>query len=55
MAWYYCLHDRAWHEREVLGKTCDKNANGLERKYDVDAYGRRVERLAGVVDVRSRA
>lgn len=38
------IHDRPWTEREVFGKIRYMNAAGLRRKYDVDAYIKRVNR-----------
>lgn len=32
------VHDRAWFERPIYGKIRYMNANGLRRKFDVDAY-----------------
>lgn len=36
------VHDRPWMERPVYGKIRYMNANGARRKFDVDAYIRRV-------------
>jgi deoxyribodipyrimidine photo-lyase len=36
------VHDRPWMERAVYGKIRYMNANGARRKFDVDAYIRRV-------------
>jgi deoxyribodipyrimidine photo-lyase len=36
------VHDRPWQERSVYGKVRYMNANGARRKFDVDAYVRRV-------------
>lgn len=36
------LHDRPWQERSVYGKVRYMNENGARRKFDVDAYIRRV-------------
>jgi deoxyribodipyrimidine photo-lyase len=36
------LHDRPWFERDVFGKIRYMNAGGLRRKYNVDAYIKRV-------------
>lgn len=36
------LHDRPWMERSVYGKVRYMNENGARRKFDVDAYIRRV-------------
>jgi len=32
------VHDRAWFERPIFGKIRYMNANGLKRKFDVEAY-----------------
>jgi deoxyribodipyrimidine photo-lyase len=45
VAWCYGLHDRPWQEREVFGKIRYMNAKGLERKFDMDAYCKRVATL----------
>jgi deoxyribodipyrimidine photo-lyase len=39
------IHDRAWAEREVYGKIRYMNRNGCERKFDVDRYITRINRL----------
>lgn len=38
VAWCFGKHDRAWKEREIFGKVRYMNANGLERKYDMEKY-----------------
>jgi deoxyribodipyrimidine photo-lyase len=43
VAWIFGLHDRAWGERPIFGKVRYMNAQGLERKFDVDAYVRWVD------------
>jgi deoxyribodipyrimidine photo-lyase len=45
VAWCFGKHDRAWAERPVFGKVRYMNASGLRRKFDPDAYVRRVESL----------
>jgi len=45
IAWCLGKHDRAWAERPVFGKVRYMNANGLRRKFDADAYVRKVEAL----------
>ena len=45
VAWCYGLHDRAWTERPVFGKIRYMNANGLNRKFDMNAYTEFVDRL----------
>ena len=44
MAWCFGRHDRPWTERPVFGTIRYMNANGLRRKFDVQAY---VERWLG--------
>jgi deoxyribodipyrimidine photo-lyase len=46
VAWCFGLHDRAWQERAVFGKIRYMNANGLKRKFDIDAYVDRIAHLA---------
>ncbi|UCD52011.1 MAG: deoxyribodipyrimidine photo-lyase [Phycisphaerales bacterium] len=46
VAWCFGKHDRAWAERPVFGKVRYMNAGGLKRKFDPDAYVRKIERLA---------
>lgn len=38
VAWAFGLHDQAFAEREVTGKTRPMTLGGLKRKFDVDAY-----------------
>ncbi len=45
VAWCFGKHDRAWSERPVFGKVRYMNAAGLKRKFDADAYVRKIERL----------
>jgi deoxyribodipyrimidine photo-lyase len=45
VAWIFGLHDRPWQERAVYGKVRSMTAGGLERKFDIEAYVRRVEEL----------
>jgi deoxyribodipyrimidine photo-lyase len=45
VAWCFGKHDRAWGERPVFGKIRYMNAKGLKRKFDADAYVRKIERL----------
>ena len=47
VAWLFGLHDQAWAEREIYGKVRYMSAGGLESKFDIDAYVRRVHTLAG--------
>lgn len=45
VAWLFGLHDRAWSERPVFGKIRYMSAEGLERKFDIDAYVHWVDEL----------
>jgi deoxyribodipyrimidine photo-lyase len=45
VAWVFGLHDRPWTERNVFGKIRYMNAKGLERKFDIKAYVRQIDRL----------
>lgn len=45
VAWCFGKHDRPWKERQIFGKVRYMNANGLKRKFDVDAYVQEVEDL----------
>ena len=38
VAWCFGRHDRAWTERPVFGKIRYMNANGLNRKFDMQSY-----------------
>lgn len=46
VAWCFGKHDRAWTERPVFGKIRYMNANGLKRKFDAEAYVRKIKQLA---------
>ena len=45
VAWCFGKHDRAWAERRVFGKIRYMNAAGLKRKFDADAYVKKVRQL----------
>lgn len=45
VAWCFGKHDRAWTERPVFGKLRYMNANGLKRKFDIDLYVEKVNKL----------
>jgi deoxyribodipyrimidine photo-lyase len=45
VAWCFGKHDRAWPERPIFGKVRYMNEAGLRRKFDMEAYVQRVERL----------
>ena len=47
VAWCFGKHDRAWGSRPVFGKVRYMNDAGLRRKFDIDAYVRRVESYRG--------
>jgi deoxyribodipyrimidine photo-lyase len=44
VAWIFGKHDRAWFERPVFGKIRYMAASGLERKCDIKAYVRKVDK-----------
>ncbi|MDH7487993.1 MAG: deoxyribodipyrimidine photo-lyase [Anaerolineae bacterium] len=46
VAWCFGKHDRPWASRPVFGSVRYINANGLRRKFDADAYVRKVQRMA---------
>jgi deoxyribodipyrimidine photo-lyase len=46
VAWCFGKHDRPWGRRPVFGTVRAMTAAGLRRKFDADAYVRRVEALA---------
>lgn len=48
VAWCFGKHDRPWTERPVFGKIRYMNANGLRRKFDVEAYVRRIDHLCRI-------
>lgn len=45
VAWLFGLHDRPWTPRPIYGAVRAMTAAGLERKFDMQAYVRKVERL----------
>jgi deoxyribodipyrimidine photo-lyase len=45
VAWCFGKHDRAWPERKVFGKIRYMNDAGLRRKFDMDAYLKKVDAL----------
>jgi len=53
VAWIYGVHDRAWKERPVFGKTRYMAASGLERKCDIAGYVKKVsQRIKNLPDAR---
>ncbi|MGB9838139.1 deoxyribodipyrimidine photo-lyase [Methanothermobacter sp.] len=47
VAWCFGKHDRAWAEREIFGKVRYMNDRGLERKFRIGEYVRRVQEMEG--------
>ncbi len=45
VAWCFGKHDRAWAERDIFGKVRYMNAAGLKRKFDIDRYVEKVEKI----------
>jgi len=45
VAWCFGKHDRPWSEREVFGKIRYMNASGLKKKFDIDLYALKMEKL----------
>ncbi len=52
VAWVFGKHDRAWFERPIFGKVRYMAASGLERKCDIKAYIRKVDRLVRLTEER---
>ncbi|MBN1425417.1 deoxyribodipyrimidine photo-lyase [Candidatus Fermentibacteria bacterium] len=52
IAWCFGTHDRPWGERAVFGSIRYMNEAGLRRKFDADAYVRRVETMMAEADAR---
>ncbi|MDM7924854.1 MAG: deoxyribodipyrimidine photo-lyase [bacterium] len=46
-AWIFGKHDRPWGERPVFGKVRYMNDKGLERKFDMRGYVRKVKERCG--------
>ncbi|MCW4029985.1 MAG: deoxyribodipyrimidine photo-lyase [Candidatus Bathyarchaeota archaeon] len=45
VAWCFGKHDRPWGSRPIFGAVRYMNSRGLERKFDVETYVRRVAQL----------
>ena len=45
IAWCFGKHDRPWGERNIFGNVRYMNAKGLERKFDMRRYIRRVKEM----------
>ena len=52
VGWVFGLHDRPWVERPIFGTVRYMNAAGLKRKFDADAYARRIQELRNSLDSR---
>ncbi|MFC1764714.1 deoxyribodipyrimidine photo-lyase [Planctomycetota bacterium] len=50
VVWCFGQHDRAWGERPVFGKVRYMNANGLKRKFDIEAYVERIRCLVNAAN-----
>jgi deoxyribodipyrimidine photo-lyase len=46
VAWCFGKHDRAWKERPIFGKIRYMNANGLQRKFDIETYVKMISNLS---------
>ena len=47
VSWIFGLHDRPWATRPIFGMVRYMNAAGLERKFDIEAYVRKVGEMVG--------
>ncbi len=45
VGWIFSKHDRAWTERKIFGKVRYMNAAGLERKFDMEKYLKKIDKL----------
>ena len=45
VAWCFGKHDRPWGTRPIFGMVRYMNANGLKRKFDMQAYLAKVDSL----------
>jgi len=45
VAWCFGKHDRPWSERPIFGLVRYMNAAGLERKFDIEGYVRKIDAL----------
>ena len=55
VAWCFGKHDRPWPERPVFGMVRSMTASGLERKYDMLGYTRRVEQACAAARLSTAA
>ena len=45
VAWCFGKHDRPWKERQIFGKIRYMNSKGLERKFNMEKYVKKINRL----------
>lgn len=45
IAWCFGKHDRAWKERNIFGKIRYMNESGLKRKFNMDIYLKKINKL----------
>lgn len=45
VAWCFGKHDRAWKERKVFGKLRYMNDNGLKRKFNMEGYLEKINKI----------
>ena len=45
IAWCFGLHDRPWFEREVFGTVRYMAESGLKKKFDIEKYVRKLDKL----------
>lgn len=45
VAWCFGKHDRAWTQRPIFGKLRYMNASGLERKFNISGYIKKIDSL----------
>ncbi|MCF7924401.1 MAG: deoxyribodipyrimidine photolyase [Candidatus Izimaplasma sp.] len=45
VAWCFGKHDRAWFERDIFGKLRYMNSNGLKRKFNIEKYVEKMNRI----------
>jgi deoxyribodipyrimidine photo-lyase len=55
VAWCFGKHDRPWGRRPIYGTVRSMSAGGLRRKFDIDAYVERIERLRKSREWREKA
>lgn len=47
VAWCFGLHDRPWMSRPIFGQIRYMNSAGLDRKFDMQAYVKKVDAMVG--------